>query len=167
MNNVAACAHAAQRHQRPLAPLPIRRERALVLDKVDLAYHAGRDRRPHWSVGLRQVVACCTPPACWNAPAAATCSIEGRLRLGVERRTAHRHPPQPHRLRLPFHHLLPEFDAIHNVALPALIAGRPQARSAGGSRALLGVMGLGSIACVTSRRSSRAASSSASRSRAP
>ena len=41
-----------------------------------------------------------------------------------------------------FHHLLPEFDAIHNVALPALIAGRPRRESMAEAERLLGVMGL-------------------------
>ncbi len=41
-----------------------------------------------------------------------------------------------------FHHLLPEFDAIHNVALPALIAGRPRRESLVEAERLLGVMGL-------------------------
>jgi lipoprotein-releasing system ATP-binding protein len=41
-----------------------------------------------------------------------------------------------------FHHLLPEFDAIHNVALPALIAGRPKREALAEAERLLGVMGL-------------------------
>jgi lipoprotein-releasing system ATP-binding protein len=41
-----------------------------------------------------------------------------------------------------FHHLLPEFDAIHNVALPALIAGRPRRHAMAEAERLLGVMGL-------------------------
>jgi lipoprotein-releasing system ATP-binding protein len=41
-----------------------------------------------------------------------------------------------------FHHLLPEFDAIHNVALPALIAGRPRREVLAEAERLLGVMGL-------------------------
>ncbi|PZO55483.1 MAG: ABC transporter [Alphaproteobacteria bacterium] len=41
-----------------------------------------------------------------------------------------------------FHHLLPEFDAIHNVALPALIAGRPRRESLAEAERLLGVMSL-------------------------
>jgi lipoprotein-releasing system ATP-binding protein len=41
-----------------------------------------------------------------------------------------------------FHHLLPEFDAIHNVALPALIAGRPRREALAEAERLLGVMGL-------------------------
>lgn len=41
-----------------------------------------------------------------------------------------------------FHHLLPEFDAIHNVALPALIAGRKRKEAMEESERLLGVMGL-------------------------
>ena len=41
-----------------------------------------------------------------------------------------------------FHHLLPEFDAIHNVALPALIAGRPRREAMAEAERLLGVMGL-------------------------
>lgn len=41
-----------------------------------------------------------------------------------------------------FHHLLPEFDALHNVALPALIAGRPRKASLAEAERLLGVMGL-------------------------
>lgn len=41
-----------------------------------------------------------------------------------------------------FHHLLPEFDAVHNVALPALIAGRPRRESLAEAERLLGVMGL-------------------------
>ena len=41
-----------------------------------------------------------------------------------------------------FHHLLPEFDAIHNVALPALIAGRPKRQAMADAQRLLTVMGL-------------------------
>lgn len=42
-----------------------------------------------------------------------------------------------------FHHLLPEFDAIHNVALPALIAGRPRREALAEAERLLGLLGLG------------------------
>jgi len=41
-----------------------------------------------------------------------------------------------------FHHLLPEFDALLNVALPALIAGRPRKQCYGEAERLLEVMGL-------------------------
>jgi len=41
-----------------------------------------------------------------------------------------------------FHHLLPEFDAIHNVALPALIAGRKRKEAMDEGERLLGIMGL-------------------------
>jgi len=41
-----------------------------------------------------------------------------------------------------FHHLLPEFDAITNVALPALIAGHKKRESMAEAERLLGVMGL-------------------------
>ncbi len=41
-----------------------------------------------------------------------------------------------------FHHLLPEFDALYNVALPALIAGRPRREALAEAERLLGVMGL-------------------------
>lgn len=41
-----------------------------------------------------------------------------------------------------FHHLLPEFDAVHNVALPALIAGRRRKEAMDESERLLGIMGL-------------------------
>jgi len=41
-----------------------------------------------------------------------------------------------------FHHLLPEFDAVHNVALPALIAGRKRKEAMDESERLLGIMGL-------------------------
>jgi lipoprotein-releasing system ATP-binding protein len=42
-----------------------------------------------------------------------------------------------------FHHLLPEFDALHNVALPALIAGRPHREALAEAERLLRAMGLG------------------------
>jgi lipoprotein-releasing system ATP-binding protein len=41
-----------------------------------------------------------------------------------------------------FHHLLPEFDAISNVALPALIAGRKRREANAEAERLLGIMGL-------------------------
>jgi lipoprotein-releasing system ATP-binding protein len=41
-----------------------------------------------------------------------------------------------------FHHLLAEFDALHNVALPALIAGRSRREARAEAERLLGVMGL-------------------------
>lgn len=42
-----------------------------------------------------------------------------------------------------FHHLLPEFDALDNVALPALIAGRSRKEAHGEAKRLLTLMGLG------------------------
>jgi len=42
-----------------------------------------------------------------------------------------------------FHHLLPEFTATENVAMPALIAGRPRREILDGARDLLGALGLG------------------------
>jgi lipoprotein-releasing system ATP-binding protein len=42
-----------------------------------------------------------------------------------------------------FHHLLAEFDALHNVAVPALIAGRPRREAMAEAERLLTVMGLG------------------------
>jgi lipoprotein-releasing system ATP-binding protein len=41
-----------------------------------------------------------------------------------------------------FHHLLPEFDAMLNAALPALIAGVPRKRATAEAERLLGVLGL-------------------------
>jgi lipoprotein-releasing system ATP-binding protein len=41
-----------------------------------------------------------------------------------------------------FHHLLPEFDAINNVALPALIAGRSRREALAEAERLLGILGL-------------------------
>jgi lipoprotein-releasing system ATP-binding protein len=43
-----------------------------------------------------------------------------------------------------FHHLLPEFDAIHNAAVPALIAGRPRRETMAEAERLLTSLGLGS-----------------------
>lgn len=42
-----------------------------------------------------------------------------------------------------FHHLLPEFDAIHNVAVPALIAGYPRRETLAEAERLLRKLGLG------------------------
>lgn len=42
-----------------------------------------------------------------------------------------------------FHHLLPEFDALDNVALPALIAGMARAEARGEGERLLTLLGLG------------------------
>ncbi|MFM2245347.1 MAG: lipoprotein release transporter, ATP-binding protein [Pseudomonadota bacterium] len=42
-----------------------------------------------------------------------------------------------------FHHLLPDQDALHNVLLPALIAGEPTAQATAEARRLLDAVGLG------------------------
>ncbi|WP_114374767.1 ABC transporter ATP-binding protein [Elioraea thermophila] len=42
-----------------------------------------------------------------------------------------------------FHHLLPEFDALENAAMPLIIAGRPKAEARERARSLLEALGLG------------------------
>ena len=75
-------------------------------------------------------------------PSGGDVDIEGQSAwdLNDDQRTAIR------RLRIgfvyQFHHLLPEFDALLNVALPALIAGVPRKRASAEAERLLGVMGL-------------------------
>jgi lipoprotein-releasing system ATP-binding protein len=64
------------------------------------------------------------------------------------------------------HHLLPEFDALENVAIPQMIAGRSKAAARAEGERLLTVLGLGKR--LTHRPSQlRAASSSVSPSPAP
>jgi len=41
-----------------------------------------------------------------------------------------------------FHHLLPEFTALENVAMPQMIAGKPRAEAASRAEELLGALGL-------------------------
>ena len=41
-----------------------------------------------------------------------------------------------------FHHLLPEFTALENVAMPQMIAGKPRAQAASRAAELLGALGL-------------------------
>ncbi|MBS0386513.1 MAG: ABC transporter ATP-binding protein [Proteobacteria bacterium] len=75
-------------------------------------------------------------------PSGGDVEIEGRSAwaLNDDQRTAIR------RTRIgfvyQFHHLLPEFDALLNVALPAIIAGVPKRRALAAAERLLGVMGL-------------------------
>jgi lipoprotein-releasing system ATP-binding protein len=42
-----------------------------------------------------------------------------------------------------FHHLLPDFDAVENVVLPQLVAGKPREECEGRARQLLTALGLG------------------------
>jgi lipoprotein-releasing system ATP-binding protein len=77
-------------------------------------------------------------------PSGGDVEIEGRSAwdLNDDQRTAIR------RTRIgfvyQFHHLLPEFDAVLNAALPAIIAGVPKRRATAESERLLSIMGLAS-----------------------
>ena len=75
-------------------------------------------------------------------PSAGTVNVAGRdaWSLGDEGRTDIRRNQIGFVYQ--FHHLLPEFDALYNVALPALIAGRPRSEALEEAERLLGVMGL-------------------------
>jgi len=78
-----------------------------------------------------------------DQPSAGTVEINGEnIAIGDERRRA--------RIRnrslgfiYQFHHLLPEFSALENVAMPLLIGGEPAASAAGQASALLERVGLG------------------------
>jgi lipoprotein-releasing system ATP-binding protein len=63
-----------------------------------------------------------------------------------------------------FHHLLPEFSALENVAMPLLVARRPKAEARERAAAILGRVGLS--VSRTGRTSSRAVSGSGRRSHA-
>ena len=64
-----------------------------------------------------------------EAPTSGEIFIEGTATSGLPDSRAHPHPP---RARMGFvyqaHHLLPEFDALENVVLPQMIAGRRRPR---------------------------------------
>ena len=82
-------------------------------------------RSPPWSARPAPASRrCCTSPACWSGPSAGEVTIEGAAcnGLGDAERTRLR------RERIgfvyQFHHLLPDFTALENVAMPQLIAGR-------------------------------------------
>ena len=64
------------------------------------------------------------------------------------------------------HHLLPEFDALENVMMPQLIAGKSRAEAKANAKRLLEQMSLGA-GSITGPRNCRVGSSSASRSCAP
>src|SRR5689334_15856340 len=113
----------------------------LVLDRVDL------DIMPGEIVGLvgpsgSGKSSLLHAAGLLEEPSGGDVEIEGRSawKLSDDQRTAIR------RTRIgfvyQFHHLLPEFDALLNAALPALIAGVPRRRATGEAQRLLTGLGL-------------------------
>ena len=114
-----------------------------VLQGIDLVA-AAPARSPRWSA--RRAPAsrrCCTSPACSSGPAPARSTIEGRACSGLGDAERTRLRRERIGFVYQFHHLLPDFTALENVAMPQLIAGRGRrARPRRGPRALLERLGL-------------------------
>jgi lipoprotein-releasing system ATP-binding protein len=102
---------------------------------------SGRDRRPDRAVGLGQVV-----PAARRRPAGAPdrgqVIIDGEDVGQLDERARTRIRLNRIGFVYQFHHLLPEFDARDNVALPIRIAGRSEAEARKMAEAALGSLGL-------------------------
>ena len=124
--------------------------------------HAGRDRRPDRAVGLGQVVACCMPRACWSTPTPGASPSSGRDCTDLPDRDRTRVRLATIGFVYQFHHLLPEFSALDNVALPLMIAGVPRKAAASPCRGAPQANSAWPSACSTSRPRCPAANSSAS-----
>ena len=114
-----------------------------VLRGVDLDDRAGRDRRAARPVGLGQI-----DHAAGGRPARRRLRRQDRDRR--DRRQRATAPTSARALRrehlgfvYQFHHLLPDFNAIENVVLPQLVAGRSTAEADARARELLTALGLG------------------------
>ena len=114
-----------------------------VLQGIDLVLPPRHASRP-WSARPAPASRrCCTSPACSSGPAPA----RSRSRAGPATALGDAERTRLRRERIgfvyQFHHLLPDFTALENVAMPQLIAGRAEREADGARRrALLGRLGL-------------------------
>jgi len=78
-----------------------------------------------------------------DQPSSGTVEVAGQMLSGIDERRRAAIRNRSLGFIYQFHHLLPEFTALENVAMPLLIRGQPAARAAAEASALLGRVGLG------------------------
>ena len=114
-----------------------------VFSDLELTLGAGRDRGAGGAVGRGQILAAAYRRTCWKRRPAAKSISPARRPRGL---------PEHERTRIrrdtigfvyQAHHLLPEFDALENVMLPQMIAGKSRAEAAVEAERLLASLGLG------------------------
>jgi len=76
-----------------------------------------------------------------DQPSSGTVEVAGQMLSGIDERRRAAIRNRSLGFIYQFHHLLPEFTALENVAMPLLIRGQPAARAAAEASALLGRVG--------------------------